>query len=198
VLGLSRWWRTNRESPQKHVWLDDIILLNADRNAVKRGTSRSKLVMWCWQGRIIQEGVDGLPRDKICQSASACPRCSQIWQAHGLQPHPLCWFKPSRRFKLSKEPNPGARSHPTRASGQDKGAPTMIHDDKRHGRTTLFATTLHNHRTQSGRPLHASPPAARGSSTSSTPQRPPGKSFMSSTTTMLPPDRVISPPSSLG
>ncbi len=57
----------NRNSPQKHVWRASIILLTADglgTNAIQRGTGRSKSVVWRWQERFMQEGVDGLLRDK--------------------------------------------------------------------------------------------------------------------------------------
>src|SRR5882762_10216402 len=57
----------NRNSLQKHVWRASIILLTADRlgtNAIKRGTGRSKSVVWRRQERFMQEGVDGLLRDK--------------------------------------------------------------------------------------------------------------------------------------
>jgi transposase len=58
---------SNRNSSQKHVWRAKIILLTADglgTNAVIRGTGRSKSVVWRWQERFMQEGVDGLLRDK--------------------------------------------------------------------------------------------------------------------------------------
>jgi hypothetical protein len=57
----------NRNSPQKHVWRARIILLTAEglgTNAIMRGTGRSKSVVWRWQERFMQEGVDGLLRDK--------------------------------------------------------------------------------------------------------------------------------------
>src|SRR6195256_1015273 len=57
----------NRNSQQKQVWRARIILLTADglgTNAIKRGTGRSKSVVWRWQERCMQEGVDGLLRDK--------------------------------------------------------------------------------------------------------------------------------------
>src|SRR4030088_3141634 len=57
----------NRNSPQKHVWRASIILLTSDglgTNAIKRGAGRSKSVVWRWQERFMQEGVDGLLRDK--------------------------------------------------------------------------------------------------------------------------------------
>src|SRR5216683_4649718 len=57
----------NRNSRQKHVWRASIFLLTADglgTNAIQRGTGRSKSVVWRWQERFMQEGVDGLLRDK--------------------------------------------------------------------------------------------------------------------------------------
>jgi transposase len=33
-------------------------------NAIQRGTGRGKSVVWRWQERFMQEGVDGLLRDK--------------------------------------------------------------------------------------------------------------------------------------
>ena len=57
----------NRNSLQKHVWRASIILLTADglgTNAIKRGTGRSKSVVWRWQERFMREGVAGLLRDK--------------------------------------------------------------------------------------------------------------------------------------
>ena len=57
----------NRNSPQKHVWRAKIILLTADgvgTNAIMRGSGQSKSVVWRWQERFMQQGVDGLLRDK--------------------------------------------------------------------------------------------------------------------------------------
>ena len=57
----------NRNSPQKHVWRANIILLTADglgTNAIMRGTGRAKSVVWRWQERFMREGVHGLLRDK--------------------------------------------------------------------------------------------------------------------------------------
>ena len=71
----------NRNSPQKHVWRASIILLTADglgTNAIGRGTGRSKSVVWRWQERFMQEGVDGLLRDKTARLAArrSMPRSS--------------------------------------------------------------------------------------------------------------------------
>jgi transposase len=57
----------NRNSPQKHVWRAKIILLTAEglgTNGIMRSTGRAKSVVWRWQERFMQEGMDGLPRDK--------------------------------------------------------------------------------------------------------------------------------------
>jgi transposase len=57
----------NRNSPQKHVWRSLIVLLTADgigTNEIMRQTGRSKTAVWRWQERFMEEGVDGLLRDK--------------------------------------------------------------------------------------------------------------------------------------
>jgi transposase len=57
----------NRNSPQKHVWRARIVLLTADglgTAALMRQTGKSKSVIWRWQERFMQAGVDGLLRDK--------------------------------------------------------------------------------------------------------------------------------------
>ena len=57
----------NRNSPQKHVWRCRIVLLTADglgTAAIMLGTGKSKSVVWRWQERFMQEGIDGLLRDK--------------------------------------------------------------------------------------------------------------------------------------
>ena len=57
----------NRNSPQKHVWRARIVLLTADglgTAEIMRQTGKSKSVVWRWQERFMQAGVDGLLRDK--------------------------------------------------------------------------------------------------------------------------------------
>jgi transposase len=57
----------DRNAPQKHVWRAAIVLLSADgvgTNAIMRQTDKSKTCVWRWQERFMQEGVDGLLRDK--------------------------------------------------------------------------------------------------------------------------------------
>src|SRR6516165_7382013 len=57
----------NRNSPQKHVWRCRIVLLTAEglgTAAIMQQTGKSKSVVWRWQERFMQAGVDGLLRDK--------------------------------------------------------------------------------------------------------------------------------------
>ena len=57
----------NRNSPQKHVWRCRIVLLTADdlgTAAIMQRIGKSKSVVWRWQERFMQAGVDGLLRDK--------------------------------------------------------------------------------------------------------------------------------------
>jgi transposase len=57
----------DRNAAQKHVWRAEIVLLSADgvgTNEIMRRTGTSKTCVWRWQARFMQEGVDGLLRDK--------------------------------------------------------------------------------------------------------------------------------------
>jgi len=57
----------DRNAPQKHVWRARIVLLTDDglgTNAIMRATGKAKTCVWRWQERFLQEGVDGLLRDK--------------------------------------------------------------------------------------------------------------------------------------
>jgi transposase len=57
----------DRNSPQKHVWRARIVLLTGDGLGtveIVRRTGKSKAAVWRWQERFMQEGVDGLLRDK--------------------------------------------------------------------------------------------------------------------------------------
>jgi transposase len=58
---------SNRNTAQKHVWRAAIVLLSADgvgTAEIMRRTGTSKTCVWRWQERFMQEGVDGLLRDK--------------------------------------------------------------------------------------------------------------------------------------
>lgn len=57
----------DRNAPQKHVWRASIILLSAGGAGtieIMRQTSKSKTCVWRWQERFMQDGVEGLLRDK--------------------------------------------------------------------------------------------------------------------------------------
>lgn len=57
----------DRGSSQNHVWRCRIVLLTAaglGTNAVIREAGVAKTAVWRWQERFMQEGVDGLLRDK--------------------------------------------------------------------------------------------------------------------------------------
>src|SRR5580658_9336175 len=57
----------DRNSPQKHVWRAQIVLLTADgcgTMELTRRTGTSKTSVWRWQERFLSEGVSGLLRDK--------------------------------------------------------------------------------------------------------------------------------------
>ena len=59
--------RANRNSPQKHVWRTNIILLTADgcgTAEIMRRAGVAKTAVWRWQERFMLAGVDGLLRDK--------------------------------------------------------------------------------------------------------------------------------------
>ena len=57
----------DRNAAQKHVWRAGIVLLSADgvgTSEIMRRTGKSKTCVWRWQERFMQEGYDGLLRDK--------------------------------------------------------------------------------------------------------------------------------------
>ena len=57
----------DRNSPQKHVWRAQIVLLTADGYGtaeIMRRTDTSKTAVWRWHERFMTDGVSGLMRDK--------------------------------------------------------------------------------------------------------------------------------------
>lgn len=63
---LERIWK-DRNTPQKHAWRAEIVLLSANglgTGEIMRRTGTSKTCVWRWQERFMQEGVEGLLRDK--------------------------------------------------------------------------------------------------------------------------------------
>ena len=64
----------DRNSPQKHVWRAQIVLLSADRLGtveIMRRTGKAKPSVWRWQARYLAAGVDGLLHDKARRSRIA-------------------------------------------------------------------------------------------------------------------------------
>jgi transposase len=56
----------SRNSPQKHVWRAQIVLLSGDglgTMAIQRQTGKGKPTIWRWQARFMAKGVDGLLHD---------------------------------------------------------------------------------------------------------------------------------------
>src|SRR5580658_11026957 len=57
----------DRNSPQKHVWRTQIVLLSAQgvgTNEIMRATGKAKTCVWRWQKRFMEAGTDGLLVDK--------------------------------------------------------------------------------------------------------------------------------------
>src|SRR3989441_12914567 len=68
----------DRNAAQKHAWRAEIVGLPADgvaTNKIRRRTGKSKTCVWRWQERFMQEGFDGLLRDK--PRPSRIPRVGQ-------------------------------------------------------------------------------------------------------------------------
>ena len=58
---------TDRNTPRKVAWRAEIVLATAagcGTNEIMRLAKTSKPTVWRWQGRYLDEGVDGLRRDK--------------------------------------------------------------------------------------------------------------------------------------
>src|SRR5450631_4520093 len=57
----------DRNAPQKHVWRAEIVLFSANgvgTNEIMRRTGKTKTCVWRWQERFVEEGFEGLLRDK--------------------------------------------------------------------------------------------------------------------------------------
>jgi transposase len=57
----------DRNSPQKHVWRAQIVLLSAQgvgTNAIMQATGKAKTCVWRWQQRFMETGTEGLLVDK--------------------------------------------------------------------------------------------------------------------------------------
>ena len=61
-------------TPQNHAWLAEIVLLTSDGVGtieIMRRTGKSKTCVWRWQERFMEEGFNGLLRDKTRPSRIA-------------------------------------------------------------------------------------------------------------------------------
>ena len=64
----------DRNALQKHVWRAEIVLFTAEglgTNEIMRRTGKSKTCVWRWQERFMEEGFEGLLRDKTRPSRIA-------------------------------------------------------------------------------------------------------------------------------
>ena len=79
---------------QKHVWRAWVVLLTANGHgtaAIMAETGKSQTTVWRWQERFMEQGLDGLLRDKTrlsCQASGAATASSQRVQMRmmGLRP----------------------------------------------------------------------------------------------------------------
>jgi transposase len=81
----------DRNSPQKHVWRADIVLLSdagIGTIEIMRRTGKSKTTVWRWQERYMAEGVVGLLRDKTRPSRIAPLNPSKIDEVLALTREP--------------------------------------------------------------------------------------------------------------
>src|SRR6266700_7269741 len=88
----------DRNTPQKHVWRAEIVLFTAEglgTNEIMRRTGKAKTCVWRWQERFMEEGVEGLLRDKTRPSRIA----------------PLGPDVAERVVALTSSPPPGERTH---------------------------------------------------------------------------------------
>jgi transposase len=108
----------DRNSPQKHVWRTEVVLLTADRLGtaeIMRRTGLSKPSVWRWQERYLEAGVDGLLRDKT--RPSRIPPLSPAKVAEVIR-------------RTLDEPPPGEATHWTvRAMAEASGiSPAKVHE----------------------------------------------------------------------
>ena len=88
----------DRNAPQKHAWRIRIVLLSAEglgTHAIMQQTGKSKTCVWRWQERFMEQGVEGLLRDKTRPSRIA----------------PLGPQVAARVVKLTQEKPPGEATH---------------------------------------------------------------------------------------
>jgi transposase len=83
----------DRNAAQKHAWRAEIVLRTGDgvgTNEIMQRTGTSKTCVWRWQERFMQEGVEGLLRDKTRPSRiqPLAPRVTERVVARTLEDPP--------------------------------------------------------------------------------------------------------------
>ena len=108
----------DRNRQRKHVERAQVILASIAGGPVQRMAAQvgiSRPMVWRWQLRFAEEGVDGLLRDKTAQARLATDpgramakaagislrSVQRIWATHDLQPHRVRTFKRSRDPRLA-------------------------------------------------------------------------------------------------
>jgi hypothetical protein len=72
---------TDRNRQRKHIERAQVILASAGGGPVQQQVGISRPMVWRWQQRFAEEGVDGLLRDKMRRLAShgSRPKRSRAW-----------------------------------------------------------------------------------------------------------------------
>jgi hypothetical protein len=131
----------DRNSLQKHVWRARIVLATADGVGtveIMRTAGVSKTAVWRWQARFMDEGVEGLLRDKTRPPGTPRLPLDVVERIVALT---LC-DPPAHAVVLSVDEKSQIQALDSTQPGllMKKGrAGIMTYDYKRHGTTTLFA-----------------------------------------------------------
>jgi len=118
----------DRNAAQKHVWRAEIVLFTADgvgTNEIMRRTGKSKTCVWRWQERFLEEGFEGLLRDKT--------RPSRI--------KPLGGEAAARVVALTLGDPPGETTLDRRLDGEGVGAQRQFRPTNLARRTTRSSST---------------------------------------------------------
>ena len=91
----------DRNVAQKYVWRAEIVLFTADgagTNEIMRRTCKSKTCVWRWQERFLEEGFEGLLRDKNSALADQAAR----WRGGRAGCRPDAWRSTRRNDPLDR------------------------------------------------------------------------------------------------
>ncbi|MCW2286817.1 hypothetical protein M2323_004622 [Rhodoblastus acidophilus] len=126
----------DRNTPQKHVWRARIVLMSADgagTSAIMAATETAKTTVWRWQARFMNEGVDGLLRDKTRPPGRPPIADDKTSMVVAMPAHALVISIDEKSQIQALD-----RTQPGLPLKKGRGA-TLTHDYKRNGTTTLFA-----------------------------------------------------------